>query len=124
MWGTVLFQIFMAGILALNKAYILAGLLGPLILFTVWWGWNTDRTFRPLSSYVSLCSASEVQRGEDSEEFVKLKAGHPVTRSQRRVLYFPRLRVIELFSVTSVAGVMLRTMIPCMWLQKMNILIM
>jgi len=82
MWGTVLFQVFMAGILAINKAYVLAGLLGPLILFTVWWGWTIDKTFRPLSSYVSLCSAAEVQRGEDTEEFIKLKAGHPVTRSQ------------------------------------------
>jgi len=82
MWGVVLFQVFMAGILAINTAWVLALFTAPLILFTIWWGWETDKSFRPLSSYVSLSSAAEVQRGEDTEDFIKLRTGHPVTRSQ------------------------------------------
>lgn len=83
MWGVVLFQVFMAGILALNTNWVLALLTAPLILFTIWWGWETDKSFRPLSSYVSLSSTAEVQRGEDTEDFIRLRTGHPVTRSQR-----------------------------------------
>lgn len=44
-----------------------------------------DRAFQPLSSYVNLSSTFEVQRGEDTDDVVRLRAGHPVTLSQRFV---------------------------------------
>lgn len=83
----MIFQIFMTGIFTLNKSYILSSLMTPLIAFTMYWGWTMDRTFQPLSSFVSLSSVYEVQRGEDSEDVARLRAGHPVTSSQRYVVY-------------------------------------
>ncbi|GJJ13051.1 hypothetical protein Clacol_007300 [Clathrus columnatus] len=54
----------------------------PLILFTLYWGWNMDQKFEPLGKYVSLSSTFEVQRGEDTDDVVRLRAGHPVSLSQ------------------------------------------
>lgn len=82
-WGVMIFQIFMLGIFTLRKAYILATLVSPLLAATVLWSWYTDKTYRPLSKHVSLSSVFEVQRGEESAEVVRLRAGHPVTWSQR-----------------------------------------
>jgi len=87
LWGIVIFQTFMTGIFTLNKFYVLSSLMTPLIAFTLYWGWTMDKDFHPLSSYVSLSSAFEVQRGEDSDDVVRLRAGHPVTLSQRFVIW-------------------------------------
>lgn len=73
----------MTGIFILRKSYILSSLLLPLFGGTLVWWWYMDKTFRPLSKYISLNSICEVQRGEDSAEVARLKAGHPVTWSQR-----------------------------------------
>ena len=81
----MIFQIFMTGIFTLNKSYILSPLMVPLMVGTVYWGWTMDRAFQPLSSYVNLSSTFEVQRGEDTDDVVRLRAGHPVTLSQRFV---------------------------------------
>ncbi|TCD61780.1 hypothetical protein EIP91_007958 [Steccherinum ochraceum] len=81
-WGVVIFLIFMIGIFILKKAFIISSLLAPLLLFTVVWTWYVDKQFRPLSKYVSLSSVSEVQRGEDTADVVRLREGHPVTWSQ------------------------------------------
>lgn len=85
-WGIIIFQIFMTGIFTLNKSYVLSSLMTPLILFTLYWAWNMDQTFRPLGNYVSLSSTFEVQRGEDTDDVVRLRAGHPVSLSQRLVV--------------------------------------
>ena len=61
----------------------MSSLLAPLLLGTVVWSWYVDKQFRPLSKYVSLSSVSEVQRGEDTADVVRLRVGHPVTWSQR-----------------------------------------
>ncbi|KAF8581445.1 DUF221-domain-containing protein [Ramaria rubella] len=82
LWGVIMFQVFMTGIFTLNQSYILSSLMTPLILCTLYWGWSMDRAFQPLSEFVSLSSAFEVQRGEDSDDVVRLRAGHPVTLSQ------------------------------------------
>jgi hypothetical protein len=84
-WGVFIFLIFMTGIFILRKAYVLSSLLAPLLVGTLVWWWYMDKTFRSLSKHIGLGSICEVQRGEDSAEVTRLKAGHPVTWSQRRV---------------------------------------
>jgi len=81
-WGVIMFQIFMSGLFILRKAYIISTLVTPLLAATVLWSWYTDRVYSPLSKYVSLSSVFEVQRGEESAEVLRLRAGHPVTWSQ------------------------------------------
>ncbi|KIY44321.1 DUF221-domain-containing protein, partial [Fistulina hepatica ATCC 64428] len=81
-WGVLIFQIFMAGFFTLKKAYVSSTLLVPLVAGTVLYAWWTSKHLTPLSEFVSLSSVCEVQRGEDSEEVVRLREGHPVTWSQ------------------------------------------
>lgn len=73
----------MIGIFTLRKSYILSSLLVPLLAGTVMWGWYVDKSLRPLSKYVGLSAVFEVQRGEETAEVQRLRAGHPVTWSQR-----------------------------------------
>lgn len=81
-WGVVIFLLFMIGIFTLRKSYILSSLLVPLLLGTGFWAWYVDTALRPLSKFVNLSSVCEVQRGEESADVVRLRAGHPVTWSQ------------------------------------------
>ncbi|TFK37064.1 hypothetical protein BDQ12DRAFT_713700 [Crucibulum laeve] len=81
-WGVVIFLLFMIGIFTLRKSYILSSLLVPLLVGTVVWSWYVDKSLRPLSKFVSLSSVYEVQRGEETPDVLKLRAGHPVTWSQ------------------------------------------
>lgn len=87
MWGVVIFQVFMTGIFILKKSYVLSTLMAPLIAATVLWGWWIYWSLRPLSKFVSLSSIFEVERGEEGPDVVKLRAGHPVTWSQRYVSF-------------------------------------
>jgi hypothetical protein len=73
----------MTGIFALKKAYIASSLVTPLLIGTLLWSWYVIGLYRPLSKYVSLSSVCEVERGEETAEVVRLRAGHPVTWSQR-----------------------------------------
>ncbi|KAL1688233.1 hypothetical protein GGG16DRAFT_127382 [Schizophyllum commune] len=86
-WGVIIFQIFMVGFFLLKKAYIISTIMIPLLGFTVIWTWWVDRTLAPLSKFVSLSSVCEVERGEETADVVRLRAGHPVTWSQRSVLF-------------------------------------
>ncbi|TFK47344.1 DUF221-domain-containing protein [Heliocybe sulcata] len=81
-WGVIIFQIFMIGNFVLRSSFILSALVGPLLLGTLAWAWYTDKMFKPLSKYVSLSSVYEVERGEETADVVRLRAGHPVTWSQ------------------------------------------
>ncbi|EAU86779.2 membrane protein [Coprinopsis cinerea okayama7 len=81
-WGIIIYLLFMIGIFTLRKSWILSSLLVPLLVGTVAWSWYVDAELKPLSKYVSLSSVFEVQRGEESEHVVRLRAGHPVTWSQ------------------------------------------
>ncbi|KAF9479802.1 DUF221-domain-containing protein [Pholiota conissans] len=81
-WGVVIFLLFMIGIFTLRHSYILSSLLVPLLAGTVAWSWYVDKNLRPLSKYVGLSSVFEVQRGEETAEVLRLRAGHPVTWSQ------------------------------------------
>ncbi|TBU46588.1 hypothetical protein BD309DRAFT_953693 [Dichomitus squalens] len=81
-WGVLIFIIFMSGMFIVKKSFILATLLAPLLAGTLLWWYYTDKQFRPLSKFVSLSSVHEVERGEESADVVRLRAGHPVTWSQ------------------------------------------
>jgi calcium permeable stress-gated cation channel len=83
----VIFQILMTGIFTLEGYFTLSVIMTPLILFTMWWGWSTYDHFRGLSEYVSLSSVSEVQRGEDSDEVARLRAGAGVVSWSQRSVY-------------------------------------
>jgi len=72
----------MIGIFTLRKPWILSTLLVPLLAGTVAWSWYVDKSFKPLSKYVGLSSVFEVQRGEETADVLRLRAGHPVTWSQ------------------------------------------
>jgi calcium permeable stress-gated cation channel len=82
-WGVIIFLVFMTGIFILRQAYIISTLVTPLLVVTVFWSWYIDKMFTPLSKYVSLSAVAEVQRGEETTDVVRLRAGHPVTLSQR-----------------------------------------
>ncbi|KIK03282.1 hypothetical protein K443DRAFT_676952 [Laccaria amethystina LaAM-08-1] len=81
-WGVVIFLLFMIGIFTLRKSYILSSLLVPLLIGTVVWSWYVDKELKPLSKFVSLSSVFEVQRGEETADVLRLRAGHPVSWSQ------------------------------------------
>ena len=77
----------MTGIFTLEQYFTLSVIMTPLILFTVWWGWTTYLHFEGISQYVSLSSVFEVQRGEDSDDVARLRAGSGVVSwSQRCVI--------------------------------------
>jgi hypothetical protein len=82
-WGVVIFLVFMTGIFLLKKSYVMSTLLTPLLVGTIFWSWHTAKVLKPLSKYVTLSSVFEVQRGEDTADVLRLRAGHPVTWSQR-----------------------------------------
>ncbi|KAJ8456119.1 hypothetical protein ONZ45_g18815 [Pleurotus djamor] len=81
-WGIVIFLVFMTGIFILRKSYVLSSLLSPLLLGTVVWSWYVHKNLRALSKFVSLSSVHEVERGEETADVVRIRAGHPVTWSQ------------------------------------------
>ncbi|KAL4080029.1 hypothetical protein V8B97DRAFT_1929520 [Scleroderma yunnanense] len=81
-WGIVIFQVFMIGILTLRQSYIMSSLLVPLVIGTVAWSWYIHSAFRPLSYAVCLSSVCEVERGEETADVVRLREGHPVSWSQ------------------------------------------
>ncbi|KAK0496978.1 hypothetical protein EDD18DRAFT_182977 [Armillaria luteobubalina] len=81
-WGVVIFLVFMTGFFILSKSFIMASLLTPLLAGTVVWSWWVDKSLKPLSEFVSLSSVYEVERGEETADVVRLRAGHPVTWSQ------------------------------------------
>lgn len=81
-WGVVIFLVFMTGFFLLSESFKLASALVVLLVGTVFWAWWVESSFRPLSDFVSLSSTYEVERGEESSDVIRLRAGHPVTWSQ------------------------------------------
>lgn len=84
-WGVVIFLVFMSGNFVLKRSFVLSFLVAPLVIFTVTWSVYISRSFRSLSKYVNLSAVFEVQRGEETEDVSQLRAGHPVTWSQRSI---------------------------------------
>ncbi|KAJ7083663.1 hypothetical protein B0H15DRAFT_850317 [Mycena belliarum] len=88
-WGVMIFLIFMTGFFLLQNtyassklSYVITTMLAPLLVGTVLWSWYIEKALKPLSDFVSLSSVNEVERGEDTAEVLRLRAGHPVTWSQ------------------------------------------
>jgi hypothetical protein len=69
----------------LKRSFILSSLVAPLIVFTVAWSVYISRSFRSLSKYVNLSAVYKVQLGTETEDVSRLRAGHPVTWSQRSI---------------------------------------
>lgn len=91
-WGVMIFLIFMTGFFLLQNtyassklSYVITIMLVPLIAGTLLWSWYVDKALKPLSEFVSLSSVFEVERGEETADVSRLRAGHPVTWSQRFV---------------------------------------
>lgn len=75
----------MSGNFVLKGYFVLSSLIAPLVVFTVTWSVYISRSFRGPSKYVNLSAVFEVQRGEETEDVSRLRAGHPVTWSQRSI---------------------------------------
>ena len=79
--GAVLFQITVAGQLALQKAFKRAILVAPLVIGTLWFFIVFSRTYHPLMKFIalrSLRSSDDTDLGRDvQEEAVSLgRDGH------------------------------------------------
>jgi hypothetical protein len=62
--GAVLFQLTLAGQLALRKAFKRAVLIAPLIIGTLWFAYIYSRSYRPLMKFIALKS---LRRAEHSD---------------------------------------------------------
>ncbi|GAA5968552.1 hypothetical protein JCM11641_007678 [Rhodosporidiobolus odoratus] len=78
----ILFQVFMLGLFTVRKAFLLSGLVIPLLVATAYTIWRLGATYAPLSRFVNLSQACEAEHGAGAEDVVKLRRGHPVTTSQ------------------------------------------
>jgi len=56
MLGLGVFQVVMAGIIALKSALTAAALVVPLIPFTIWYSYYFGRTYEPLMKFIALRS--------------------------------------------------------------------
>jgi hypothetical protein len=56
MIGMGVFQLVMAGIIALQNAFYPAALVVPLLIFTVWYSYYFARTYEPLMKFIALRS--------------------------------------------------------------------
>jgi calcium permeable stress-gated cation channel len=61
--GLIVFQLVMAGVIALSSAFVPAGLVVPLIPFTLWYSYYFGRTYEPLMKFIALRS---IRRDSDA----------------------------------------------------------
>ncbi|TPX19129.1 uncharacterized protein E0L32_011202 [Thyridium curvatum] len=54
--GLVVFQLTMSGYLGLNKAFVQALLVAPLLIFTLWYSYYFRQRFEPLTQFIALRS--------------------------------------------------------------------
>lgn len=57
--GMIVFQLTMAGWLALRQAFIRASLIVPLIAFTCWSLWHYNRHYLPSNLHIALKSVRD-----------------------------------------------------------------
>lgn len=81
--GAILFQITVAGQLALKKAFKRAILVAPLIIGTLWFFYVFARTYRPLMKFIALRSlrSPDTGLGRDIQEeaVASGRGGHRIT---------------------------------------------
>ncbi|SPN96672.1 uncharacterized protein DNG_00193 [Cephalotrichum gorgonifer] len=75
--GLFFFQLTMAGVLGLQEAFKAAGLVAPLVVFTVWYGYYFRRRYEPLTMFISLRS---IRADTDPEEAAGFSDGMPTGR--------------------------------------------
>lgn len=88
--GAVLFQLTMAGQLALKKAFKRAILIGPLIIGTLWFAYIYSRTYRPLMKFIALRSLrrnehSDLGRAIQEEAFSPGAERHPAPLGRQTI---------------------------------------
>lgn len=64
MVGMGVFQLVMAGLIALDKEFWAAGLVVPLLPITVWYSYYFGRNYEPLTKFIALRS---IRREDDAE---------------------------------------------------------
>ncbi len=62
--GLGIFQLAMAGVIALKQNFTAAALVTPLLAFTVWFSFFYEKTYEPLTKYIALRS---IRREGDEE---------------------------------------------------------
>jgi hypothetical protein len=81
MIGLVVFQLAMAGVLALKSAFKRSALVVPLIFATIWFSYFYERTFGPLTKFIALKS---IQRSDDSGAGESLSRRPSITLDEQR----------------------------------------
>jgi hypothetical protein len=64
--GLCVFQVVMAGLIALERALTPAALVLPLIPFTIWYSYYFGRTYEPLAKFIALRS---IRRESNADEY-------------------------------------------------------
>ncbi|CUM63199.1 uncharacterized protein PRCAT00000768001 [Priceomyces carsonii] len=83
--GLLLFQLTMVGTLALQKDYIYASSLVPLLLLSVGCLWNFEKNYIPLSIFIALRSIEKNNRlPENDEETIIQTEEQSLTLDERR----------------------------------------
>jgi len=69
--GLLVFQLTMAGWLALRQAFTRAGLVLPLLAFTIWSYWHYTKNYLPSNYYIALISVQEEHNDPASDTRVR-----------------------------------------------------
>ncbi|KAG7884214.1 hypothetical protein KL938_002086 [Ogataea parapolymorpha] len=78
--GLLLFQLTVAGSLALNNAYLLAMFLIPLPFLTIFYLWNFERNYLPLSFFIALRAINkDTQVDTDPQSSAGVRVTHALT---------------------------------------------
>ena len=80
MWGIVLFQVLMIGILTLSKSVVLSTLMLPLLAVTAYWGWRMQHECRPYAKFAELDKVFEAQRN-GADAMTRSQAEEHITAS-------------------------------------------
>ncbi|KAH0536346.1 hypothetical protein FGG08_006772 [Glutinoglossum americanum] len=97
--GLGVFQVAMAGVLALKGAFTRAGLIVPLIPATVWFSYYYGSTFEPLTSYIALGSIhlkglGNIDEGESRQD-IETASGHTVDETREEGLHYVNPSLVD-----------------------------
>jgi hypothetical protein len=82
--GLGVFQIVMAGVIALSNALVPAGLVVPLIPFTLWYSYYFGRTYEPLMNFIALRSIRRDSNASTNIAGETVESNPTGARMQRR----------------------------------------
>jgi energy-coupling factor transporter transmembrane protein EcfT len=75
--GLGVFQLAMAGVIALKSAFTAAALVVPLIPFTIWFSYYFGRTYEPLTKFIALRSIRRENNADVNIADENLGIDHP-----------------------------------------------